>query len=86
MRTQNLSERFHYEADSQSSRSSSDWSESTANEDAYYNPRFDPANFLEGPLSNNPATRLRQMLARPGIIVTSFAICTRTPLISLFYL
>jgi hypothetical protein len=35
----------------------------------YYNPRLDPANFLEGPLSSNPATRLRQMLARPGIIV-----------------
>jgi len=36
----------------------------------YYNPRLDPANFLEGPLSTNPATRLRQMLARPGIIVS----------------
>ncbi|KAL7277780.1 hypothetical protein ACG7TL_008723 [Trametes sanguinea] len=35
----------------------------------YYNPRFDPKNFLEGPLSWNPATRLRQMLARPGIVV-----------------
>ncbi|KAG6850868.1 hypothetical protein H0H93_007486 [Arthromyces matolae] len=35
----------------------------------YYNPRLDPANFLNGPLSANPATRLRQMLARPGIIV-----------------
>ncbi|KAF4620890.1 hypothetical protein D9613_000894 [Agrocybe pediades] len=35
----------------------------------YYNPRLDPKNFLEGPLSHNPATRLRQMLARPGIVV-----------------
>lgn len=36
----------------------------------YYNPRLDPKNFLEGPLSPNPATRLRQMLARPGIVVS----------------
>ncbi|KAF8070716.1 Pyruvate/Phosphoenolpyruvate kinase-like domain-containing protein [Lyophyllum atratum] len=36
---------------------------------AYYNPRLDPANYLDGPLSSNPATRLRQMLARPGIVV-----------------
>lgn len=36
----------------------------------YFNPRLDPANFLEGPLSTNPATRLRQMLARPGIVVS----------------
>ncbi|KAF8911532.1 oxaloacetate acetylhydrolase [Gymnopilus junonius] len=35
----------------------------------YHNPRLDPKNFLEGPLSINPATRLRQMLARPGIVV-----------------
>jgi hypothetical protein len=35
----------------------------------YYNPRLDLKNFLEGPLSSNPATRLRQMLARPGIVV-----------------
>ncbi|KAI0295193.1 Pyruvate/Phosphoenolpyruvate kinase-like domain-containing protein [Russula brevipes] len=26
-------------------------------------------NYLEGPLSCNPATRLRQMLARPGIVI-----------------
>jgi hypothetical protein len=38
----------------------------------YYNPRLDPKNFLEGPLSANPATRLRQMLARPGIVVSMF--------------
>ena len=38
---------------------------------AYYNPRLDPKNFLEGPLSWNPATRLRQMLARPGIVVST---------------
>ena len=37
----------------------------------YYNPRLDPKNYLEGPLSLNPATRLRQMLARPGIVVSS---------------
>lgn len=36
----------------------------------YYNARLDPKNFLEGPLSVNPATRLRQMLARPGIVVS----------------
>ncbi|KAJ7061508.1 Pyruvate/Phosphoenolpyruvate kinase-like domain-containing protein [Mycena amicta] len=36
---------------------------------AYYNPRFDPRNFLDGPFSSDPATRLRQMLARPGIVV-----------------
>ncbi|KAF5393525.1 hypothetical protein D9757_000575 [Collybiopsis confluens] len=36
---------------------------------SYYNARLDPKNFLEGPLSSNPATRLRQMLARPGIVV-----------------
>lgn len=35
----------------------------------YYNSRFDPENFLDGPLSWDPATRLRQMLARPGIVV-----------------
>lgn len=36
----------------------------------YYNPRLDPEHYLEGPLSWNPATRLRQMLARPGIVVS----------------
>ena len=35
----------------------------------YCNPRYDPKNYLEGPLSLNAATRLRQMLARPGIVV-----------------
>jgi len=39
----------------------------------YYNPRLDPENFLEGPLSWDPATRLRQMLARPGIVVRTDA-------------
>ena len=38
----------------------------------YQNPRLDPKNYLEGPLSPNPATRLRQLLARPGIIVGPF--------------
>lgn len=38
-------------------------------EKPYENPRLDPANYLNGPLSLNPATRLRQMLARPGIVV-----------------
>ena len=38
---------------------------------AYYNARLDPKNYLEGPLSINPATRLRQMLARPGIVVST---------------
>ncbi len=36
----------------------------------YYNARLDPKNYLEGPLSHNAATRLRQMLARPGIVVS----------------
>jgi hypothetical protein len=40
-----------------------------AKRDVYDNPRLDPKRFLDGPLSDNPATRLRQMLARPGIIV-----------------
>lgn len=35
----------------------------------YHNPRLDPKNYLDGPLSWNPSTRLRQMLARPGIVV-----------------
>ncbi|KIJ15593.1 hypothetical protein PAXINDRAFT_169049 [Paxillus involutus ATCC 200175] len=35
----------------------------------YYNPRLDPKNFLDGPLSWDAATRLRQMLARPGIVI-----------------
>ena len=35
----------------------------------YYNAGLDPKNYLEGELSWNPATRLRQMLARPGIVV-----------------
>lgn len=39
----------------------------------YYNPRLDPENFLDGPLSWDPATRLRQMLARPGIVVRTDA-------------
>lgn len=41
-----------------------------ATEKPYYNARLDPKNYLEGPLSTNPATRLRQLLARPGIIVS----------------
>lgn len=43
----------------------------TGNPNVYYNARLDPRNFLEGPLSQNPATRLRQMLARPGIVVSA---------------
>jgi hypothetical protein len=39
----------------------------------YYNARLDPKNYLEGPLSWDPATRLRQMLARPGIVVRNSA-------------
>ncbi|KAG1746352.1 phosphoenolpyruvate pyruvate domain-containing protein [Suillus lakei] len=35
----------------------------------YYNARLDPKNFLEGELSLDAATRLRQMLARPGIVI-----------------
>lgn len=44
--------------------------ETTHDPDVYYNARLDPKNYLEGPLSWNPATRLRQMLARPGIVVS----------------
>lgn len=51
----------------------SDVEESPRNPDAYYNARLDPKNYLEGPLSQNPATRLRQMLARPGIVVSATA-------------
>jgi len=40
----------------------------------YSNPRLNPENYLEGPLSDNASTRLRQMLARPGII-TAPGIC-----------
>jgi hypothetical protein len=39
----------------------------------YDNPRLHPRNFMDGPLSHNPATRLRQMLARPGIVVSSYS-------------
>jgi hypothetical protein len=45
-------------------------SEAVHDHGVYYNPRLDPKNYLEGPLSVNPATRLRQMLARPGIVVS----------------
>lgn len=41
-----------------------------AKPDVYYNARLDPKNFLEGELSVDAATRLRQMLARPGIVVS----------------
>ncbi|KAI0795097.1 Pyruvate/Phosphoenolpyruvate kinase-like domain-containing protein [Abortiporus biennis] len=37
--------------------------------DVYYNARLDPKNYLEGPLSDVASTRLRQMLARPGIVI-----------------
>ena len=50
----------------------------TTDSAVYYNPRLDPKNYLEGPLSHNPATRLRQMLARPGIVV-SLHHCVRWP-------
>ncbi|KAF9529721.1 Pyruvate/Phosphoenolpyruvate kinase-like domain-containing protein [Crepidotus variabilis] len=36
---------------------------------AYRRPQFDSERYLRGPLSVNPATRLRQMLAHPGIVV-----------------
>lgn len=45
---------------------------STSDPDVYYNARLDPQNYLEGPLSWNPSTRLRQMLARPGIVVRTY--------------
>ena len=48
----------------------------------YYNPRLHPKNYLDGPLSWNPATRLRQMLARPGIVVS---LITRLFRIHTFY-
>lgn len=46
-----------------------------AAEKPYYNARLDPTNYLEGPLSTNAATRLRQLLARPGIIVNNILLC-----------
>ena len=50
----------------------------TTDSAVYYNPRLDPKNYLEGPLSHNPATRLRQMLARPGIVVSAASTLNRT--------
>ncbi|KAF9486005.1 oxaloacetate acetylhydrolase [Pholiota conissans] len=47
----------------------SDETSSSDGDNSYYNARLDPKNYLDGPLSPNPATRLRQLLARPGIIV-----------------
>jgi hypothetical protein len=38
-------------------------------QEAYFNERLAPENYRSGLLSSNPATRLRQMLARPGIVV-----------------
>jgi hypothetical protein len=37
--------------------------------EVYFNERLAPENYRYGHLSSNPATRLRQMLARPGIVV-----------------
>lgn len=48
-----------------------DQDETPRNPNVYYNPRLDPKNYLEGPLSLDAATRLRQMLARPGIVVST---------------
>ena len=45
--------------------------------DVYYNARLDPKNYLEGPLSPIASTRLRQMLARPGIVVSTDSACGR---------
>lgn len=45
-------------------------STSPVSQDVYHNARLDPKNYLEGPLSWNASTRLRQMLARPGIVVS----------------
>lgn len=38
--------------------------------EVYYNPRLRPENYRHSELSWNSATRLRQLLARPGIIVS----------------
>ena len=40
------------------------------NEDLCFNLQLGPVNFLQGPLSPNPVTRLSQMLARSGIVVS----------------
>ena len=48
----------------------------------YYNARLDPKNYLEGPLSTNAATRLRQMLARPGIVVRPSNASRASPVLS----
>jgi hypothetical protein len=55
--------------ESHTGKSSPLYTPSPGDPDVYYNARLDPQNYLEGPLSWNPATRLRQMLARPGIVV-----------------
>jgi hypothetical protein len=63
--------------------------EVTPRSGVYYNSRLDPKNFLEGELSVDAATRLRQMLARPGIVVSAMSLCalgvlscpTRLPLV-----
>jgi hypothetical protein len=44
--------------------------DSASTDKPYYNPRLDSQNYLQGPLSDNAATRLRQMIARPGIVVS----------------
>lgn len=59
---------YYSNTDSTSSRSAAPVVSPSA-PGVYYNARLDPKNYLEGPLSHNPATRLRQMLARPGIVV-----------------
>lgn len=59
---------YYSNTDNTSSRSAAPVVSSSA-PGVYYNARLDPKNYLEGPLSDNPATRLRQMLARPGIVV-----------------
>lgn len=69
-------EYFTKRSTSQPSRSSSTThvdslpeSKDSSPSQVYSNPRLNPSNYLHGPLSWNPATRLRQLLARPGIVV-----------------
>lgn len=38
----------------------------------YWNPRLRAENYACSRLSSNPATRLRQMLTRPGILVSGY--------------
>jgi hypothetical protein len=68
-RTSDLVDVSEVDGNSQENRASPQETLCPRDPDVYYNPRLDPQHYLDGPLSWNPSTRLRQMLARPGIVV-----------------